>query len=121
MELLTNITDTLISAIESIMSHEEKRIFPVSKDKEMLKAKQIHALNKIISRVNNNSDSEILKGYVGHIEIMEKIIEVKSTPKEELDLILVKYSIDLKNANELKQFLIMFYTIGLQNIEKKNI
>ncbi len=117
-----NITNnSFVSAIESIMSHEEKAIFPISNNKDIKKDKDIHGLNKIISRVNNFSDTEILKNYVSTINTLERILELKLTLNDELDTILNKYTIDIKSADELRKFIIIFSTIGLQKIEKENI
>lgn len=99
-----------------MLSNKQEPLSPI-KDKEMKKLKQIDALNrKLIPRVSNYTDEEIFQHYIETISLIQRILELKPYNKG-LDVLLDQYSIDISDANELRELLLTFCKVGLERIK----
>jgi len=100
-----------------MLSNKQESLSPI-KDQEMKKLKQIDVLNgKLIPRVSNYTDEEIFQHYRRTISVIQTVLELKFYNDEEVDVLLNEYSIDVSDANELRELLLVFCEIGLERIK----
>ncbi len=105
-------------AVNTIMKNKQKAFFDIASSPEIAKKKRIYAINKMLARANNYTNNELLNNYEYIVQMIERILELKEIIGNELKLIFDKYHINVLDEKNLKEFILTFHTIGLQELNK---